>query len=98
VKLLHSYNDEDTIIVVDEREGPRAIAILEKEITFANKRVRMHPGSMKVNRSEVLPLAKKNVCAEHHCIKCCNDTEKMLLGEDVTRIKELGFAEGFFTL
>jgi uncharacterized protein len=41
------------------------------------------------------PLAK-NVCNTHHCVRCCYETEMMLLEEDVSRIQALGYEESFF--
>jgi hypothetical protein len=50
VKVLHSYIDEDTIIIIDQGEGSRAFAILEEEITFANRHARKPPRLIKVHR------------------------------------------------
>jgi len=40
----------------------------------------------------------KNVCREHGCVKCCFDTEMLLLQDDVDRISGLGFKEEYFSL
>ena len=38
-----------------------------------------------------------NICKTHACVKCCYNTEMLLLDEDVRRISELGYAEDFFS-
>jgi hypothetical protein len=50
VKVVHSYIDEDTIIIVDTGEGPRAYEILEREIANANKSLQERGGSIKKRR------------------------------------------------
>ena len=43
-------------------------------------------------------MSLKNVCMDHGCVKCCLDTEMLLLKDDVERIVGLGFKETFFSV
>lgn len=38
IDVVHSYIDEDTIIIVEKADGPRAYGILQSEILLSNKR------------------------------------------------------------
>lgn len=40
----------------------------------------------------------ENCCRDHNCIKCCLETEMLLLNEDIERIRSLGFAKKFFVI